>query len=132
MASRPAVSPVAREVTPKPKGPIAISGSVTLTDEFQDVGDCKYVVTKDKKFQICSIAVSSEVQANVRIMFGNGQIGITYYIPGRVPFTHWFGGGYRLNEIKGDGSKEIRIQARHPAGGSAGDFQAELTGEEVS
>ena len=132
MASRPAVSPAAREVTPKPKGPIAVRGSVTLTEEFQDVGDCKHVVAKDKKFQICSIAVSSEVQADVRIMFGNDQIGITYYVAGRVPFTHWFGGEYRLDELKGDGSKEIRIQARYTADPPTGDFQAELTGEEVS
>jgi hypothetical protein len=117
------------EVIPKPKGDIAKKGNITTTADYADVTGTAYTVTKDKRFQLTKIVLACKEDSMAKIMFGTTQIGPEYYIMGKTTLTDWFPKNYRLDELIGDGSKQIRIQAKYVA--AAGDFQAELVGEEV-
>jgi hypothetical protein len=117
------------EVIPKPKGDIANKGNITTAADYADVTGTLYTVTKDKKFQLAKIVLACKEDSMARIMFGATQIGVEYYVMGKTTLTDWFPHNYRLDELVGDGSKQIRIQAKYVT--IAGDFQAELVGEEV-
>jgi hypothetical protein len=117
------------EVIPKPKGDIARKGNITTGADYADVTGTNYKVTKGKHFQLTKIVLACKEDSTARIMFGTTQIGPEYYIMGKTTLTDWFPKNYRLDELEGDGTKEIRIQAKYVT--TAGDFQAELVGEEV-
>lgn len=118
-------------VTARPKGDITVKGSVTTTDEYQDVGDCKHTVTKDKTFSLAKITVSCPEDVMVKVVFGDTDITIEYYVMAKLPFTDWMPMGYRKELLLGDGSKQIKIQAKYPSGGAAATVFAEFSGEEV-
>jgi len=120
----------ARNVVPRPIGSITVKGSVTTTDTYQDVGNCKYTVTKDKIFKLAKITVSCSEDVMVKVVFGDTDISIEYYVMAKLPFTDWFPEGYNRDNLKGDGSKQIKIQAKYPSGGAAATVYAELSGEE--
>jgi hypothetical protein len=117
------------EVIPRPKGQIAKKGNITTAADYTDVTDTAYTVTKDKKFQLTKIVIACKEDSMARIMFGATQIGPEYYVMGKTTLTDWFPTNYRLDELIGDGSKQIRIQAKYVT--TAGDLQAEIVGEEV-
>lgn len=118
------------DVYPRPKGTITEKGSVTTGSDYADVGDCKHIVTKDKVFKLAKITVSCPEDVMVKVVFGEDDISIEYYVMAKLPFTDWFPAEWNKDELKGDGSKEIKIQAKHPSGGATATVFAELSGEE--
>lgn len=119
------------DVIPRPKGTITVKGSVATGASYADVGDCKRTVTKDKTFQPTKITVSCSEDAVVKIVFGTTDISIEYTVMGKLPFTDWFPLEWNRDNLKGDGSKQIKIQAKYPSGGATATLYAELSGEEV-
>ena len=119
------------DVYPKPKGTITVNGSVATGTEYADVGDCKHIVTEDKVFKLAKITVSCPEDVMVKVVFGEADISIEYHVMAKLPFTDWFPFEWNKSNLKGDGTKEIKIQAKYPAGGSATTVFAELSGEEA-
>lgn len=117
------------QVIPKPTGNIARKGNITTGADYADVTGTAYTVTKGKRFQLTKIVLACKEDSMARIMFDTTQIGPEYYIMGKTTLTDWFPQNYRLDELEGDGTKQIRIQAKYVT--TPGDFQAELVGEEV-
>ena len=120
-----------RDVIAKPSGVKTVKGSVTTTSTYQDVGDCKHVVTKNKVFKLTKISASCSEDVMVKIVFGTEDISIEYYIMAKLPFTDWLPEGWNKDRLIGDGSKEIKIQAKYPTGGTSATVYSELSGEEV-
>lgn len=120
-----------RDVIAKPTGVITVSGSVTTNSDYEDVGDCKHKVSKDKTFNLAKITVSCSKDVMVKIVFGEETVSIEYYIMAELPFTDWFPEGWNKDKLIGDGEKEIKIQAKYPTDGEAAEIFAELSGEEV-
>jgi hypothetical protein len=120
---------IGAEVTPSPKGVIAKKGNITTEENYKDVTGTAHTVTNGKRFQLAKIVLAAEKDSIARIMFGTSQIGVEYYIMGGTTLTDWFPTNYRLDELLGDGTKQIRVQAKYIS--TAGDFQAELVGEEI-
>jgi len=114
------------EVIPKPRGDITVQGNITTTSEFQDV--CSRTITKDKVFKLAKITVSCPEDCVVRLTVDNTPLSIEYTIMGKLPFTDWFPPGWKAHELKGDGSKKIKIQAKYVD--TAATLHAEFCGEE--
>jgi hypothetical protein len=123
--------PSHRNVVVRPKGDILVKGSVTTTASYADVGDCARKVTKDKIFQLAKITVSCPEDVMVKVVFGTTDISVEYYVMAKLPFTDWFPEGWNRDKLRGDGTKQIKIQAKYPSGGAAATVFAELAGEEV-
>jgi len=119
-----------RNVVPRPVGRIVAKGSVTTGASYANVGDCAYTVTKDKTFKLAKISVSCSEDVMVKVVFGSDDLSIEYYVMAKLPFTDWFPPGWQCGELRGDGSKQIKIQAKYPSGGAAATCYAELDGEE--
>ena len=119
------------KVIPRPIGTITVKGSTTTTDKYEAVGDCKHTVTKDKIFNLAKITVSCPKDVMAKVVFGEEDISIEYYIMAELPFTDWFPSEWNKDNLRGDGSKELRIEAKYPTGGEADIVFAELSGEEA-
>jgi len=120
----------ARNVVPRPIGSITVKGSATTGADYADVTGCAYTVTKDKIFKLAKITVSCSEDVMVKVVFGDTDISIEYYVMAKLPFTDWFPAEWNKDKLKGDGSKQIKIQAKYPSGGTAATVFAELSGEE--
>ena len=118
------------EVVPRPKGEKVLRGSVTTGASFAVVGTCTRTIPSGKVFHVTKIALSCDKDVVAKIVFPVGtDISIEYKMSANIPMTDWFSKGEKV--CVGDGSKVLRVEGKYPSGGSAGDLQAELVGEEV-
>lgn len=116
-------------VIARPIGKTRAKGSVTTTDTFATVTGCTITVTKDKTFHPAKVIFSCDQDAVAIIRWNGTQISPEYKMSAKLPVTDWF--PWDWYRCEGDGSKAIDVQAKYPSGGAAGDFHAEICGEEV-
>jgi len=128
------------EVTPRPKGDIVLTGDVSTSSSWQNIsgtiGSIVRTVTSGKIFHPASIFASCDQDVQVRVIFDTQIIFPPTIISLKNPFSHWFPMGFAEGVISGgiygDGTKQLKMQAQYPSGGSAGTIYAQICGEEVA
>ena len=114
-------------IIPRPKGGVHEKGSITTSASYQTVAS--RTVTDGKELQLAKILVSCDQDVHYKLVWDGSDISAEVIVSGNVPFTDWFPWDYV--EMKGDGARQLELQARFPSGGSAGTCHAEMVGEEV-
>jgi len=128
------------EVTPRPKGDIVITGDLATSSSWQNIsgtiGSVVRTVTSGKIFHPASVFASCDQDVQVRVLFDTQTIVPPTIIASKTPFSHWFPMGFAEGIISGgiygDGTKQLKMQAQYPSGGSSGTIYAQMCGEEVA
>jgi len=131
---------VVTEVTPRPKGGIVLTGDLDTSSSWQNIsgsiGSIARTITSGKIFHPASIFASCNQDVEVRVIFDTQTIFPPTIITAKIPFSHWFPMGFAEGVISGgiygNGSKQLKMQAEYPSGGSSGKIYAQLLGEEVA
>jgi len=131
---------IVTEVTPRPKGDIVLTGDLDTSSSWDNIsgtiGNVVRTVTSGKIFHPASIFASCNQDVEVQVVFDTQTIVPPTIIASKIPFSHWFPMGFAEGVISGgiygDGSKELKMQAQYPSGGSSGKIYAQLCGEEVA
>jgi len=128
----PAPAPVvSREVIALPAGALRNYSSVTTTTDYQTVAKIK--PHQGMKFKIAKILVSCPEDVMAKLQWAGQDLGPEVYVMAKLPFTDWFGHGFRTKEdkdLEGDGSSEIQLQVKYPSGGTAATCHGEISGDE--
>lgn len=114
------------EVIPKPLAMTKAKGSAVTTADYATI--VEITVTKDKTFHLAKVTVSCPEDVMFKLVWDGKDASIEYYVMGKLPFTDWFPWGW--HPCEGDGVKKFELQAKYPAGGTAGTVHAEICGEE--
>lgn len=98
-----------RIVIPKPVSNIRSFGCVAVdSKDFYEV--TSIVIPSGKKLQLTKLSVSADDGVMVKVVFGEDDITMVYYISGTSVFTDWF--PYNWNPIEGDGTTKLKVVAK--------------------
>jgi hypothetical protein len=114
------------EVIARPTGGVHEFGSVVTTSAWASV--CSHVVSDGAAFQLAKTLVSCDEDVLYRILWDGVAVSPEILVPAKTPFPDWY--PWDWEDMVGDGSAAIVIQAKYPSGGFAGTCNAEIVGEE--
>jgi len=131
---------VVTEVTPRPKGNIVLTGDLDTSSSWENIsgsiGSITRTVVSGKIFHPASIFASCNQDVEIQVVYDTQTVFPPTIIASKVPFSHWFPMGFAEGIISGgiygNGSKQLKMQAQYPSGGSSGKIYAQLVGEEVA